>query len=367
MPNMLREMCGEPISTPALPNASAESRSHEPTSFALERQAILPTESPLLPSCLHRAPERTCLVAQWREDDGISDLRTATKSAMRIGGPEPKIWLPTTTQTCLDLGFDEFVGTNSQNFHAMRAPNIISRAAIPNGHSPAWFHTRVLPSWSSIPASACNRSPTDRTETSCDLETTFSSSKCANKSSPSCNWLDTSQSASWMARLNKRGKRVPLFPSLVLLNPVPLSLAINPRITRQSRVGSPHKWQQLPKPRHLMQFGHDRTSTNMVIRPNPVNGKNGQIRLSFGDGPDHMANAVRTGSGGASKLERSARFFWSINCLTRVFATKRRNEVLVAMPLTPPSRFCNTVIEANMKAPEMHLEHQLSRNLRQLL
>ena len=88
MPNMLREMCGEPISTPALPNASAESRSHEPTSFALERQAILQTESPSLPSCLHRAPGRTFppgLVAQCGEDDGISDLRT--------GGPEPKIYM----------------------------------------------------------------------------------------------------------------------------------------------------------------------------------------------------------------------------------------------------------------------------------
>ena len=91
MPNMQREMCGEPISTPALPNASAESRSH---SFALERQAILPTESPSLPSCLHSAPERAFppgLVAQCGEDDGISDLRTATKSAMRIGSPEPKM------------------------------------------------------------------------------------------------------------------------------------------------------------------------------------------------------------------------------------------------------------------------------------
>ena len=66
-----------------------------------------------------------------------------------------------------------------------------------------------------------------------------------------------------------------------------------------------------------MQFGHDGTSINMVIRPDPINGKNSQIRLSFGDGPDHMANAIRTGSGGQGKLERSASFFHLVHKLPR--------------------------------------------------
>ena len=72
------------------------------------------------------------LVSLCGEDDGIWNLRSAIKSAMRIGGPEPKTRLPTqqpfVCQSCLNLGFIECVRTNwnPQNLHATRAPNIIS-------------------------------------------------------------------------------------------------------------------------------------------------------------------------------------------------------------------------------------------------
>ena len=183
----------------------------------------------------------------------------------------------------------------------MRAPNIISKG----NHS-----KRVLSCL--VPHT---RFGYRFTETSCDLvwkRHTHRPNTRTRALPPA-----TGQTLRKVHRIATRHKRVPLFPSLVLLNPVPLSLAINPRTTRRSRVGSPHKWQQLPKPRHLMQFGHGRTSINMVICPDQVNGKNGPIKLSFGDGPDHMANAVRTGSGGQSKLERSASFFHLVHKLPR--------------------------------------------------
>ena len=45
---------------------------------------------------------------------------------------------------------------------------------------------------------------------------------------------------------------------------------------------------------------------------------------------------------------------FSINCFAKVFATKRRNELPVAMFLSLPSRFLNAVIVANVKASKMH-------------
>ena len=88
---------------------------------------------------------------QWHSAEKMMAPRTctlATKSAMRIGGLEPRYGFPH------NLSY-EFERTNwsSQNLHAMWAPKHHLQAAIPNGHSPAWFHTRVLPSWSSIPGS----------------------------------------------------------------------------------------------------------------------------------------------------------------------------------------------------------------------
>ena len=76
MSNLLRQKCGERISTPG----------PGPISSVLEYLENFPTESPLLPSCLRRALGHISsleLVEVCGESDGISDLLITKKFAMR--------------------------------------------------------------------------------------------------------------------------------------------------------------------------------------------------------------------------------------------------------------------------------------------
>ena len=64
---------------------------------------------------------------------------------------------------------------------------------------------------------------------------------------------------------------------------------------------------------------------------------------------DRVPHAILSSSGGSAKWNgEQVASTAGPNWRAIVFATKRRNEVPVAIPLTPPSFFCTAVIDANM-------------------
>ena len=183
----------------------------------------------------------------WRL--GLAHCRV---SAMRIGSPEPKTRPPTTTSrlpTVTRCWFGRIHLNQRVSKKSSFHEGSIHRAPTPPSLECTLLQTRRFsPHGVGFPPLRAVCQPTDRREPWCGLVSKRRTpSKYANKSPPSCRCERTSARASWIATLNKR---VSLFSSFILPNPMPLPLAVLPCVSRRLGVRFPHERQQLLEPRH---------------------------------------------------------------------------------------------------------------------
>ena len=142
---------------------------------------------------------------------------------------------------------------------------------------------------------------------------------------------------------------VTLFTPFFLVDSVPLPVCILPRIRCGGTVRLSHEWQEMAQTGDFQQLRHHRSTVHMVVCSDSIHRQHCGHRIRICRCSHCVANAIHQ-----ARVER-ANWKWSASCFhfgagANVLATNRLNDVPVAMPLTPPSRFCNAVRLAIMNA-----------------